>query len=48
MPATVRSLDALHLATALRTGRRLSSFVTYDKRLADTAAAVGLAVEMPS
>ena len=46
-PATVRSLDAIHLATALQIGSRLTSFVTYDKRLADAAAAAGLAVEMP-
>jgi len=47
-PATVRSLDAIHLATALRLGRQLTSFVTYDKRLADAAAAVGLTVHAPS
>lgn len=46
-PATVRSLDAIHLATALRIGARLTSFITYDKRLADAAMAAGLAVEMP-
>jgi predicted nucleic acid-binding protein len=44
-PATVRSLDAIHLATALRV--RPASFVTYDKRLADAARDTGLSVEMP-
>ena len=44
-PATVRSLDAIHLATALRV--RPESFITYDKRLADAAREAGLAVEMP-
>ena len=44
-PATVRFLDAIHLATALRV--RPTSFVTYDKRLADAAQEAGLAVEMP-
>jgi uncharacterized protein len=44
-PATVRSLDAIHLATALRV--RPASFVTYDKRLADAARDAGLAVETP-
>ncbi|NUR61800.1 MAG: type II toxin-antitoxin system VapC family toxin [Catenulispora sp.] len=44
-PATVRSLDAIHLATALRV--RPASFITYDKRLADAARQAGLAVEMP-
>jgi hypothetical protein len=46
-PATIRSLDAIHVATALRLGGQLTSFVTYDKRLADAAAAAGLTVDMP-
>ncbi|MET7278320.1 type II toxin-antitoxin system VapC family toxin [Kribbella sp. NPDC005582] len=46
-PAAVRSLDAIHLATALRVPE-LSSFVTYDKRLADAARAAGLVVDMPA
>lgn len=44
-PTTVRSLDAIHLATALRA--RPTSLITYDKRLADAAREAGLAVEMP-
>jgi predicted nucleic acid-binding protein len=47
-PATVRSLDAIHLATALRIRSQLTSFVTYDKRLADAARIAGLAVDMPA
>ena len=47
-PATVRSLDAIHLATALRLGVQLTSFVTYDKRLADAVAAAGLTVDAPA
>jgi predicted nucleic acid-binding protein len=47
-PATVRSLDAIHLATALRIRSQLTSFVTYDKRLADAAHAAGLPVDMPA
>ena len=47
-PATVRSLDAVHLGTALRLGARLSSFITYDKRLAEAAIAAGLRVDMPA
>jgi predicted nucleic acid-binding protein len=47
-PAIVRSLDAIHLATALRIGPQLTSFVTYDKRLADAAQAAGLTVDMPA
>ena len=34
-PATVRSLDAIHLGTALHARQALTSFVTYDKRLLD-------------
>ncbi len=47
-PVTVRSLDAVHLGTALRIRSQLTSFVTYDKRLADAATAAGLSVDMPS
>jgi predicted nucleic acid-binding protein len=47
-PVTVRSLDAIHLATALRIRGQLTSFVTYDKRLADAAAAAGLTVDAPA
>ena len=45
---TLRSLDAIHLATAheIRTG--LSAFVCYDKRLRDSAHALGLPVEAPA
>lgn len=46
-PATVRSLDAIHLATALSIRVQLTSFVTYDKRLADAATSTGLIVDMP-
>ena len=47
-PPTVRSLDAIHLATALRVRPGLTSFVTYDKRLAEAAEAAGLPVDMPA
>src|SRR5258708_14769538 len=47
-PATVRSLDAIHLAAALRLRGQLTSFVTYDKRLADAAAVAGLTVDAPT
>jgi hypothetical protein len=46
-PFTVRGLDAVHLATALRLGRKVNSFVTYDKRLADAARDAGLRVDIP-
>jgi predicted nucleic acid-binding protein len=49
-PPTVRSLDAIHLATGLRLRDRgrLTTFVTYDKRLAEAASAAGLTVDMPT
>lgn len=43
---TLRSLDALHLATAIRIGVDL--MVTYDARMADSARALGLPVLAPS
>ena len=46
--ATVRSLDAIHLGTALHLGSGLTSFVTYDKRLLDAARVAGLPVDSPS
>ena len=47
-PATVRSLDAIHLGTALTIGGGLTSFVTYDKRLLDAATAAGLPTDSPA
>jgi len=47
-PATVRSLDAIHLGTDLRSRSSLTSFVTYDKRLRDAARAVGLPTDAPA
>ena len=47
-PATVRSLDAIHLGTALHSRSELISFVTYDKRLLDAAQAAGLPVDSPA
>lgn len=40
----VRSLDALHLAAARRTGRAAISFLTYDLRLAQAARSLGFHV----
>jgi hypothetical protein len=47
-PATVRSLDAIHLGTALSIRPQLTSFITYDKRLADAARTAGLPIDIPS
>lgn len=47
-PTTVRSIDAVHLGTAIRLRPALTAFVTYDKRLADAALGARLPVEMPA
>lgn len=44
---TLRSLDAVHLATALELGDELQGFVTYDRRLLAAAADVGLPTVSP-
>jgi predicted nucleic acid-binding protein len=44
------SLDAIHLATAdqlVASGKTISAFVTYDRRLASTAAELGLVAAAP-
>lgn len=46
-PAPVRSLDAIHLGSALRVAP-LTSLVTYDSRMADAAGALGLPVAAPA
>jgi predicted nucleic acid-binding protein len=43
----VRTLDAIHLAAALRLAEALTAFVTYDHRLAAAARSVGLPVQAP-
>ncbi|MHB1533865.1 MAG: type II toxin-antitoxin system VapC family toxin [Acidimicrobiales bacterium] len=43
----LRSLDALHLASALSIRADLSAFVAYDHRLAQAASAAGLAPLRP-
>jgi len=47
-PAELRSLDALHLATALSLGDDLTRFFCYDLRLATAASALGLDVRRPA
>ena len=47
-PPSLRSLDALHLATALSLGSALDAFVVYDERLAQAATQAGLPVVAPS
>lgn len=49
--AMLRSLDAIHLATAefvgARPGAQLDAFLTYDGKLAEAATAIGLPVASP-
>jgi uncharacterized protein len=49
-PATVATLDAIHLATAVRLtdAGKLDALMTYDKQLADGARAHGITVLSPS
>lgn len=47
-PPSLRSLDAIHLASALALRDELEALVTYDARLADAARAAGLEVIAPA
>ena len=47
-PPLLRTLDAIHLATALALGPELDAFVTYDDRLAEAARSLGLPVVQPA
>lgn len=46
-PSILRSLDALHLASALTLGDGLDAVVTYDERLADACALHGIEAVAP-
>lgn len=47
-PTDLRTLDAIHLASALAIGRELDAVVTYDRRLAAAAEEAGFAVMSPT
>jgi len=47
-PAGLRTLDAIHLATALELGDELTAFVSYDERLSAAARNLGLPVVAPA
>lgn len=47
-PSSLRSLDAIHLASAAAVGDSLRAFVTYDARLAEAGASLGLPVVAPA
>jgi len=46
-PADLRSLDAIHLASARQLGPSVKQIVTYDERMADAARAAGWSVASP-
>lgn len=45
---SLRTLDAIHLATALSLGEGVGVILTYDQRLAEASAAAGLRVLAPA
>ena len=47
LPARLRSLDAIHLATALELRDSVDAVLTYDKRMAEAARMQGFAVVSP-
>jgi predicted nucleic acid-binding protein len=46
-PPGLRTLDALHLASAASLGPELAGLVTYDERMAEAAATAGISVISP-
>lgn len=46
-PQTLRTLDAIHVATALRVRSALAAFVSYDRRQLEAAEAQGLPTASP-
>lgn len=48
MPPELRSLDAIHLASARALGAGLRCIVTYDARMAEAARAIGATVACPT
>lgn len=47
LPTTLRTLDAIHLATAVSLVPDVAALVTYDERLAEAARGAGLEVRAP-
>jgi uncharacterized protein len=46
-PQVLRTLDAIHLATAMAVGDDLDAIVTYDERMIDAARLMGLSTATP-
>jgi predicted nucleic acid-binding protein len=47
-PPEIRSLDAIHLATAQQLGRDLGHVITYDDRMIDAARKLGIKTTSPT
>lgn len=47
-PASLRSLDAIHIASALALSDALEALVTYDRRMAEAATSLGIPVASPA
>ncbi|MGI8926933.1 MAG: type II toxin-antitoxin system VapC family toxin [Tepidiformaceae bacterium] len=47
-PPFLRSLDAIHIASALSLGADLDALVTYDRRMRAAAESLGMAVAAPA
>ncbi len=48
LPAQLRSLDAIHIATMRQLGGSLRRVVTYDSRMAEAASAMGMTTVAPT
>ncbi len=47
-PVEMRTLDAIHIATALALGDEIEAILTYDSRMIDAARGAGLHVDTPA
>jgi len=47
-PLSLRSMDAVHVASAVELGDDLDSFVTYDDRQAEALTVLGIPVMQPA
>jgi uncharacterized protein len=48
LPAQLRSLDAIHIATMRQLGGSLRRVISYDSRMAEAAAAMGMTTVAPT
>jgi predicted nucleic acid-binding protein len=47
LPGGVRTLDAVHIASAQAIGEALAYLVSYDKRMLDVAHSIGIPIAAP-